>query len=131
MRKGLFLLFIFACSSFQLNIIPFSIHILNSYATENNSIFQPRSTKWSFLDHSTLYIILWPLQWQIWSSLQYPNATNTIYSLLRKYLLGNNVNQGNFSPYFKELLIGCFQSAASQSYLRISQALVVKWDKAI
>lgn len=129
MGKGLFLLFIFACSSFQLSIIDFNVYILNSYATQSNSIFPPQSTKCSSLDHSTSYITLWPLQCQIWSSLQYPNAPNTIYSLLREYLLGNN--KDNFSSYFKELLIGCFQSAVSQSYLRISQVLMVKWDNAI
>lgn len=111
--KGPFLLFIFACSSFKLSIIHFDVHILNSYATENNSISPLQSTKCSFLDLSTSYISLWPLQCQIWSSLQYPNASNTIYSLFREYLLGNNVNQDNFSSCFKELLIGCFQSAVS------------------
>lgn len=131
MGKGLFLLFVFACSSFKPSIIHFNVHILNSYATESNSIFPPQSTKCSSLYHSTSYITLWPLQCQIWSSLQYPNASNTIYSLLREYLLGNNVNHDNFYSYFKELLIGCFQSAVSQSYLRISQVLMVKWDNAI
>lgn len=128
--KGLFLLLLFPCASFKLSIIHFNLHIQNSYAIESNSIFPPQSTKCSSLDHSTLYITLWPLQCQIWSSLQYPNASNTIYSLLREYLLGNNVNQDNFSSSLKVLLTGCFQSAVSQSYLSISEVLVVKRDNA-
>jgi len=80
--KGLFLLLIFPRSYFKLSIIHFNLHIQNSYAIESNSIFPPQSTKCSSLDHSTLYITLWLLQCQIWSSLQYPNASNTIYSLL-------------------------------------------------
>lgn len=128
--EGLFLLFVFACSPFKLRIIHFTSRALSSYAAESNSIFPPRSTKPSSLHHPTPLIALWPLQCQTWSSPQYANAPKAICSLLGEHLLGNNVNQDNFSSSFKELLIGCFQSAVGQSYLRISVVLMVKRDNA-
>lgn len=128
--KGLFLLFIFACSSFKLSIIHFTSRALSSYTAESNSIFPPQSTKPSSLHLPTSLIALWPLQCQTCSSLQYANTPNAICSLLGERLLENNVNQHNFSSSFKELLIGCFQSAVGQSYLRISEVLMVKRDNA-